>query len=112
MGKGFNIFVQLLVIRGIHDTQCGFKLFETNSIQRIISKIVVYKNTRFTDAYTGAFDVELLYLARKLKIKVCEVPIDWHHVKTNRVSPVKDSLRMFADIFKIRLYSFLGKYES
>lgn len=112
MGKGFNILVQLLVIRGIHDTQCGFKLFETNSIQKIISKIVVYKNTRFADAYTGAFDVELLYLAKKLKIKVCEVPIDWHHVKTNRVNPVKDSLRMFMDIFKIRLYSFLGKYES
>jgi len=112
MGKGFNAFVQLLVISGIHDTQCGFKLFEANAIKKIISKIEVYKNTKFSDAYTGAFDVELLYLARKLQIKVCEVPIDWHHVKTTRVNPVKDSLRMLVDILKIRLYSFMGKYES
>lgn len=111
MGKGFNLLVQFLVIKGIHDTQCGFKLFKAEAVKKIIDKIIVYKNRQVADAYTGAFDVELLFLAKKLKLPVCEVPIFWHHVKTNRVNPIKDSLRMFWDILKIRFHDLLGRYE-
>lgn len=111
MGKGFNLLVRLLVVGGISDTQCGFKLFTAEAAKKLFDKIKVYKDRKTADAYTGAFDVELLFLAKKYRLKVAEVPINWHHLKTSRVNPVKDSLRMLFDIIKIRLYDFIGKYE-
>ncbi len=111
MGKGFNLMVKLFVIGGIQDTQCGFKLFTSLAVKKVFPKIQVYKARKIADAYTGAFDVELLFLAKKLNLKTAEVPVVWHHVKTERVNPVKDSLRMLVDIIKIRIYDILGKYE-
>lgn len=111
MGKGFNILVQTLAIPGIYDTQCGFKLFRRDACQEIFSKLVVYGRSKERhDAFTGAFDVEALFLARKNGYKVQEVPIVWHHNETDRVSPIKDSLRMLTDIIKVRIADFSGKY--
>ena len=111
MGKVFNLVVQTLAIPGIQDTQCGFKLFTSLAVKKVFPKIQVYQARKITDAYTGAFDVELLFLAKKLNLKTAEVPVVWHHVKTERVNPIKDSLRMLVDIIKIRIYDILGKYE-
>lgn len=111
MGKGFNILVQALAIPGIYDTQCGFKLFRRDASQEIFSKLVVYgRKKERHDAFTGAFDVEALFLARKNGYKIQEVPIVWHHNETDRVSPIKDSLRMLTDIIKVRIADFSGKY--
>jgi len=111
MGRAFNLVVQVLAVPGIYDTQCGFKLFSAKATQDLFSRLSVYGNVaeRF-DAYTGAFDVELLFIARKLHYKIAEIPIHWEHRETNRVSAVKDSLRMFFDIFRIRLAAIRGKY--
>lgn len=65
MGKGFNMLVTLIAIRGIHDTQCGFKLFTKDAVQELFPHLSIYKlDGKRTDAFTGAFDVELLYIAR------------------------------------------------
>ncbi len=111
MGKGFNLIVQSLVFRGISDTQCGFKLFTRKSIKKIIPSLMVYRQRQVPDAYTGAFDVEILFLAKKFKLKVAEVPVIWTHIKTSRVNPIKDSFRMFFDVIKIRTTDIMGKYE-
>ncbi|HSW89972.1 MAG TPA: dolichyl-phosphate beta-glucosyltransferase [Patescibacteria group bacterium] len=112
MGKAFNFLVQLIAIRGIHDTQCGFKLFSRKAIQELAPRVFVYrKGGKEGGAYTGAFDVELLFLARKFGYKIAEVPIAWKHVKTDRVNPVRDSLRMLRDISRIRLADLQGRYE-
>lgn len=111
MGRGFNLWVQMVAVPGVLDTQCGFKLFSDNATIKLFPSLVVYgKQARFKDAFTGAFDVELLYLAIKNNFSIREVPIKWHHMKTNRVSPIKDSLRMFRDLLKIKLASLMGKY--
>lgn len=112
MGKGFNFLVQTLAIPGIHDTQCGFKLFQNHACADIFSNLVVYgRSEERHDAFTGAFDVEALYLANKKGYKVKEVPIIWHHNETDRVSPLKDSVRMLRDIIKVRITDLLGKYS-
>lgn len=112
MGKGFNLLVQLLAVPGIADTQCGFKLFSKDASLTLFNQLVVYGgHAQRTDAFTGAFDVELLFLARKNKYKIKEVPIRWKHNETNRVSPIKDSLRMLIDILKIRVAYYMGKYK-
>lgn len=112
MGRGFNFLVQLLAVPGIQDTQCGFKLFSAETAQQLFSNLVIYgRHQERSDAYTGAFDVEALYLANKHHYRIKEVPVLWKHHETNRVSPIKDSLRMLFDILKIRWADLTGKYK-
>jgi len=112
MGRGFNALVQLLAIPGILDTQCGFKLFSEQAAEELFSKMVIYgRQKERSDAFTGAFDVEILFLALKNKFKIREVPILWKHYETDRVSPIKDSIRMLIDIIKIRVAESQGKYH-
>lgn len=111
MGKAFNLVVQILTVPGILDTQCGFKLFSAEASEKLFSKLYVYGTSKQRkDAFTGACDVELLYLARKFGFKIKEVPIVWKHYHSARVSPIKDSWRMFKDIIKIRLADLNNKY--
>jgi glycosyltransferase involved in cell wall biosynthesis len=112
MGKGFNVLVQLLAVPGIQDTQCGFKIFSAPATEKVFPRLYVYgKQPERQDAFTGAFDVEALFLARKMGFAIKEVPIFWQHNQTDRVSPIKDSLRMLRDILKIRLAGLQGKYK-
>lgn len=112
MGKGFNFFVQMIAIPGIHDTQCGFKLFTKKAVDLLVDKVVVYSGKgSLTGAFTGAFDVELLFIAKKKGLKIAEVPILWKYAKTDRVDPIKDSIRMFADLLRIRIADVQGKYS-
>ncbi len=111
MGRGFNLLVQVLAVPKIYDTQCGFKLFSAKATQVLFESLYVYAGSKERlDAFTGAFDVELLFLAKKNGFKIKEVPILWQHYHTDRVSPIKDSLRMFKDIIKIRVADLMGKY--
>jgi dolichyl-phosphate beta-glucosyltransferase len=113
MGRGFNFLVQILAIPGILDTQCGFKLFSASSAEKLFTNLVVYgRQKERTDAFTGAFDVEVLFLAKKLNYSIREVPVLWSHHNTDRVNPVKDSVRMLFDIIKIRLAQQKRLYQN
>lgn len=111
MGRGFNLIVRALTVPGIRDTQCGFKLFSQQAVTRLFPNLQVYGSNQVRkDAFTGAFDVELLYLANKYKLPIKEVPIHWQHNPTDRVNPIKDSLRMFRDVFKIKVTDWRHGY--
>jgi len=110
MGKVFNLIVQLIALPGVHDTQCGFKLFKAKIIKDLFSRLKIeHKETK--RAFTGAFDVEILFLAQKKGYKIAEVPVSWKHFQTTRINPIKDSLRMFVDVLRVRFYDLLGRYE-
>ena len=112
MGIVFNLVVQIIAIRGIWDTQAGFKCFKSEVAKDLFSKLKVYgKGKKVQGALVTAFDVELLFIAKKHGFKIKEVPIIWHHVATSRVNPIKDSLRMLRDVIKIRLNDFKGIYN-
>ena len=102
MGKTFNFFVRMLAIRGIRDTQCGFKLFKGDIARALFSK------SRINGF---SFDVEVLYLARRAGYKINEVPITWINSPFSRVVIIRDPLKMFLDLFKIRANSLTGKYN-
>lgn len=111
MGLVFNILVQLIAVRGIWDTQAGFKCFKGSVAKDLFKRLRVYsKGQRVQGALVTAFDVELLFIAKKHGFKIKEVPIIWHHVATSRVDPIKDSLRMLRDVIRIRLNDFRGIY--
>ncbi len=112
MGLVFNILVQIIAVRGIWDTQAGFKCFKAQVAKELFGELKVYgKAKKVEGALVTAFDVELLFIAKKRGYKIKEVPIIWHHVKTTRVSPIKDSLRMLRDVIKIRLNDIRGIYN-
>lgn len=93
MGKTFNLFVQLLVFRGIKDTQCGFKLFNRQAALDIFRRI---KLTGFS------FDVEALYISRKLGYRIKQIPVIWRNSPESRVHVFTSSVEMFRDLFRIR----------
>ncbi len=93
MGKTFNRIVQGLVVPGIHDTQCGFKLMRGAVARDVFAQATI---DRF------AFDVEILYVARLRGYRVVEVPVAWTNDERTSVHAVRDSLRMFIDVLKIR----------
>jgi dolichyl-phosphate beta-glucosyltransferase len=113
MGIGFNLLTQIIVLPGIHDSQCGFKLFYGETVEKIFPKLYVYSRKHGKkDAFTGAFDVEVLFIAKKFGYKIAEVPVHWQHNQTDRVAPIKDSVRMLVDILRIRAASLTGKYRA
>ena len=94
MGRIFNLLVQCLALRGIRDTQCGFKCF-----RRAPARDVFKRQT-----LTGfSFDVEVLHLASRLGYRIREVPVTWSNSADTRVNALWDSARMFLDLLRIRL---------
>jgi glycosyltransferase involved in cell wall biosynthesis len=116
MGKGM-IFLRTIIVglRGITDTQCGFKLFKHEVAQELFSRLSNlhhgYKKISGSSVKAG-FDVELLLLAQKMGYGIKEVPVDWLYVETRRVSPIKDSLEAVDDLIRIKLSDVAGKYKS
>lgn len=112
MGLVFNIAVQVIAVSGIWDTQAGFKCFKNDVAKELFNKLKVYgRGGKVQGALVTAFDVELLFIAKKHGYKIKEVPIIWHHVATSRVNPIKDSLRMLRDVIKVRLNDIRGTYS-
>jgi dolichyl-phosphate beta-glucosyltransferase len=93
MGRFFNILVQLLVFRGISDTQCGFKGFSGDAAMMLFPKQKVMN---------FSFDVEILYLARRNGYRMKEVAIEWYNDERSTVGALSDSLRMFLELLRIR----------
>lgn len=113
MGRGFNFIVQALALPGIKDSQCGFKLYKASAAKNVFAKLKVYGESApvVDKAFLGAFDVEMLYVAKKMGYKVKEVPVVWTHVKTTRINPVVDSIKMFKDVLLVRLNDLKGMYK-
>lgn len=102
-GQVFSWMVQLFLFLGIRDTQCGFKSFTAAAAREITRRLTI----------TGfGFDVELLYVARKLKYNIQPVAVRMiHHRLGSRVHLLNHSLEMLGDLFSIRLNDLQGKYE-
>lgn len=89
----FNVAVRLISINGISDTQCGFKAYRRE---------VAHEVARRQRIYGFGFDVEHLYIAKKLGYKIKEVGVEWHHKEGSKVDPLPDSITMFLDLLRIR----------
>ncbi len=101
MGRVFNGLVALLLVGGISDTQAGFKCFRHSAAQELFGRQTIKG---------WAFDVENLFLARRLGMKIVEVPISWHYQDDSRVKPLTDTYRMIKEIFRIRINGWRGLY--
>jgi hypothetical protein len=102
-GQVFSWMVQLFLFSGLPDTQCGFKSFKSSAAKEIFRRLTI----------SGfGFDVELLYVARKLKYRVQPIAVRMiHHRLGSRVRLLSHSLEMFSDLFVIRRNNWQGKYD-
>jgi dolichyl-phosphate beta-glucosyltransferase len=93
MGKTFNLMVQALLLPGVWDTQCGFKLLRADVAHAVFAGLT-------TDRF--GYDPEILYRAKKQGVKIAEVPVVWRNSAPTKVSTFRTSLEMFKDVLRIR----------
>ena len=102
-GQIFSWMVQAVLFSGLPDTQCGFKSFKSVAAKEISRRLTI-------EGF--GFDVEMLFVARKLKLAIQPVPVRMiDHRHRSRVRLVIDSFKMFANLFTVRWNDLQGKYE-
>jgi dolichyl-phosphate beta-glucosyltransferase len=102
MGRTFHRLVETLAVKGVRDTQCGFKLFRGVVAHDLFSRM---RMAGFS------FDVEVLLMAQRRGYRIVEVPINWVHQPGSKVNMVRDSIRMAADLIAIRANCLRGEYD-
>jgi glycosyltransferase involved in cell wall biosynthesis len=102
-GRIFNLMLRITLGLHFKDTQCGFKAFQKQAVQKIFP---LQKIERW------GFDPEILFLARKFGFKVKEVPVAWAHRDGTSINPLLDGSRMFLEMLHIRWNDITGKYDA
>ncbi len=101
ISRAGNALIQAVLLRGIKDTQCGFKLFSHDAASQIASRLTM---ERFS------FDMELLVIAKQLGLEIREVPVNWYDTPGTRLRPIKSSLQTLFDLVRIRFNVSRGRY--
>jgi dolichyl-phosphate beta-glucosyltransferase len=100
-GRTFSGLVSLVLLPGIHDSQCGFKAFRQAPLRAIFGR----------QRLQGfGFDAEVLWLARRLGYRVVEVPVVWRDDRRSNVRLLRDSGGMLLDLGRVRLNAWTGRY--
>lgn len=102
-GRIFNLLLRIVLGLSFKDTQCGFKAFSRRSAEVLFPLQQIER---------WGFDPELLFLAQRLGFKVVEVPVAWAHREGTRISPLRDGIRMFGEMLRIRWNAWTGKYKT
>lgn len=102
MGRVFNHVVQKLIMPGIEDTQCGFKMFTREAAAQVFPHQTI-------DGW--GFDPEILYISRIRGLHLVEVPINWYYMAESRVNPILDTINMVREVLRIRVNGLRGIYE-
>jgi glycosyltransferase involved in cell wall biosynthesis len=102
-GRMFNVLLRMITWMPFKDTQCGFKAFRRELALPIFH---LQRIERF------GFDPELLYIARKHRLRLEEIPVIWNHYEGSTLSYFSDSVKMFTDLGMIRLNDLIGRYEN
>ncbi len=101
-GRMINFMIRILALPGLQDTQCGFKCFRRQAAEDLFSHLTL----------TGwAFDVEVLYIARRRGYRMAEIPIPWYFDPESKLSLARDTLRMGLDLLTIRKNDWQGRYK-
>lgn len=101
MGRAFNLLVRALAVRGLADTQCGFKCFRGEAAETLFA-------LQRTQGF--GFDVEILFIAQRRGLRIVEVPIPWYHQRESKVRPLQDTAAMLGETLLVRWNSLRGHY--
>ena len=101
VGRAFNLLVRALLLPGLRDTQCGFKLFSARAAAEVFAAARL-------DGF--GFDVEALVIARRRGYRIAELPVTWRNDAATRVSTLR-GLQAFLDLARIRWNAWRGRYD-
>ena len=101
VGRAYNLLMRLTLGLPYKDTQCGFKAFTRQAAEIIFTRQQI-------DGW--GFDPEILYIARKFKLKLTEVPVEWANDDRSKVNPLVDGVKMFFELLRIRWNGLTGRY--
>ena len=113
MGRVYNRVVSTLAVRGIPDTQCGFKAFTAEATEAVFDRVRLYppNGPVVTKSRVTGFDVELLAIAQRLRLRTVQIPVVWRHVERSKVRPLADAVGMLRDALSVRWNLTLGRYD-
>lgn len=100
-GRAFNTLVRRLMVPEVQDTQCGFKMFTAAAVEAVFPRVTVQG---------WAFDIEVLYVARLLGLRIREVPIEWHYRADSRLRMMRDGIGMLQELLEMRARARAGAY--
>jgi len=101
-GRLFNLGLRIVLDLRFKDTQCGFKAFTREAAHAIFPRQHIER---------WGFDPEILFLAKKFKLKTVEIPVEWAHDHRSKISPLRDGLRMGSEVLQVRWNEMCGRYE-
>ncbi len=101
-GRGTNLLIRWFALPGLHDTQCGFKMFQADIAEDLF---------RYQTILNWSFDIEVLYIARLRGYHIQEIPIPWYFNPETKLNPFRDAFNMAFDIFTIRRNARQGLYD-
>ncbi len=114
MGRAFNLMVRALVLPGVQDSQCGFKLFSREAAQTILPNLRLYSATdapQSREPKVTAFDVELLVVARRQGLRIAIIPVTWTFGENSKVNPFRDTINNVRDVFTVKWHDLRGRYD-
>jgi glycosyltransferase involved in cell wall biosynthesis len=101
-GRLFNLALRLVLGLNFRDTQCGFKAFTRPAARSVFPRQRIER---------WGFDPEILFLAKKFKLRTVEVPVEWAHDHRSKINPLRDGLRMGREVLQVRINAIRGLYE-
>ena len=101
LGRAFNFALRIILGLSYVDTQCGFKAFNRKAVNTVFPNMKIER---------WGFDPEILFLAERYGLRVVEVPVSWAHDHRSKISPIRDGVRMFTELMRVRMNSLSGKY--
>lgn len=109
---GFSVLRNLILGLPFKDTQCGFKGFTNEAVQKIFPTMLDgwSKHRASGGAVNAGFDVEMLFIAKQKGLKISDVPVVWHYVDTERVQVIADAIQAIKDMLRIRINGWKGSY--
>jgi dolichyl-phosphate beta-glucosyltransferase len=112
MGRVFNRLVRLLLVPGIEDTQCGFKLFRAAVARDLLDRSRLYRKagSAIAGPRVTAFDVELLTIARQRGYRICAAPVVWVYGEGSKVRPAHDTWHNMRDVLHVWMNAKRGRY--
>ena len=115
MSWGFRVIRGCFFLKGIKDTQCGFKAFKNQVAKDLFKRLLIFKETKEVKGWrVGAFDVELLFIAEKMSYKLAEVVVTWKDrdiAQNKQKNFIKESKEMLEEIIRVKINDLKGRYE-
>lgn len=109
---GFSVLRNVILGLPFKDTQCGFKGFTNEAVQKIFPDMLErWKKYKVSGgAVNAGFDIEMLFVAKQKRLKITDVPVVWHYVDSERVQVFSDAIQAIQDMIRIRLNGWKGSY--